>query len=87
MNLKTMTTEELRNLKDIIQEQIALRDEKPKKPKLDEVVKCNICTGSYTYKHKSRHEKTDRHMVAKEHLDTLKRLARSKTLAGRVGDD
>lgn len=81
-----MTNEELEALLTTIQQQILLRKQKPQKVKPDEMVKCNICTGTYTYKHKSRHFKTQIHKTAEENLDALKRIARSKTLIARAGE-
>jgi len=87
MNFQTMSTEELENLLTTIQQQILIRkDKKVQKCKPDEIVKCNICTGSYTYKHKARHFKTQIHKTAEENLDALKRIARSKTLIARAGE-
>lgn len=44
---------------------------------------CSVCGGRYTKANVTSHRKTRRHQIEAEHLDTIKRILKSKTLDGR----
>jgi len=74
----------------VIQERLLLikqkGDEKKKGEKKDpnEKIICEICKGKYTRCNKSIHEKTQKHKREVEFVNTLRNLAKSKTLLGRI---
>lgn len=45
---------------------------------------CDECGGKYTLHNKSVHNKTQKHMKQVQYNDSIRRLARSKTIAGRI---
>lgn len=51
----------------------------------DQKMKCDICSGKYTWQNKNTHNKTARHQRELQHIDTVRRIARAKTLDGRAG--
>mgnify|MGYP001608435547 CR=1 FL=1 len=50
----------------------------------DKTIICDICGGKYTYHNKGAHYKTKKHIREEEYNDSIRRLARSKTIAGRL---
>ena len=81
-----MPTQEIQDLITTLQQQLLIRYEEEKTVAIaDGSVICNICSGKYTYAHKAKHFRTQKHKTAEIHLDAIKRIARSKTLIARTG--
>jgi hypothetical protein len=89
-SLNNYTTEQLEQIVLAINEKILLAKKTEeeankhieKKP-TDKIV-CKICKGKYTRSNKAKHEKTARHKREVEFTNTLRNLAKSKTIMGRT---
>lgn len=88
-NIKNIPVNDLKSTLAAIQEEIMIRNDKPK-----EVVKndkgkveitCTTCDSKFVQSSKTKHLKSKKHLKAIEYNDTLKRIAKSKTLLGRTG--
>lgn len=88
--LNTYTPEQLEQFMYAIQEKLLLikqkeeEDNKNKKKDPNEKITCKICNGKYTRTNKATHEKTAKHKRELEYTNTLRNLAKSKTLLGRA---
>ncbi len=80
-----MTVEQLQDLIASLKQIIVLKNEEQRIQNNNDKHKCDICGGYYTYKNKSKHSKTAKHKTAVEHMDTVRRIAKSKTLIARSG--
>jgi Tfp pilus assembly major pilin PilA len=67
---------------------ILIESKEPRRKKVSERNEkhvCEICGGKYTWQNKSTHIKTKKHIREVQHIDTIRRVARAKTLDGRAG--
>lgn len=85
MEYNNMTIDQIENLIASLKQLLVLKNQEEQIANSTGKIRCNICNGVYTTKNKSHHVKTQKHKTAVEHYDTVKRIAKSKTLIARTG--
>jgi hypothetical protein len=81
---KKYTRDQLEEMIGELQTQLVeLKDDAKKADPDGGTVECEICHGRYTYKNAATHRKSQKHKNEVEHLKTLHRILKSRTLDGR----
>lgn len=90
IKLTDLSKEEIKDTIAKLNERLTIVETNERKIKLatpynkNEKVICDICGGKYTVRNKAVHFKTDKHKREERYNDTIRRLTRSKTIAGRL---
>lgn len=87
VKLNELGSEDLKEMIATLQERLVIVETRKKTKKDDPAgnyCACDICGGKYTLKNKSTHCKTQKHVREVRYNDSIRRLARSKTIASRL---
>ncbi|HNE92511.1 MAG TPA: hypothetical protein PKG56_00080 [Chitinophagaceae bacterium] len=87
-SIYNLTPEELEKMMYAIKEHLTLikKDEEDEFAPKDrnQKITCKICKGQYLRLNKAKHCRTQKHKRELEFMETLRNLAKSKTLLGRT---
>jgi hypothetical protein len=89
IKLKSLSKEQIKDMIATLTERLVIIETKEKNTIKSpsyrkEKTICDICGGKYSHYNKPMHAKAQKHIVAVRNNDSIRRLARSKTIASRI---